>query len=309
MTVKIMDDDNRDIAIFIITKMPNTCRAIIIQGDDRKNILPSVFRSMGLVGVILSDKIIQHLVPDYSCHRAEYSIEADFPAYLTFNKKTGKTCFILTCRQIGSSLFRPDINKYEFIFWTRVIHLLVSVFLKITGAKYRHECFPDITTVEESVLSILNTKKGASDHMELLLKSGQLSKVVIFKAPHQIGGMNSHATDPGKPEGSHFIETKNRDSMPSVDRGKASHATDLGKPEGSHSFIETKNRDSIPSADRARKAGKASHATDPGNQRAAISSRQRIVIQCHLRIDPEREANLPSASLRVDPLNGMLRKR
>jgi hypothetical protein len=108
---KIMDDDNRDIAIFIITHMLNTCRAIIIQGDDGKKILPSVFRSMGLVGVILSDKMIQHLVPDYSCHRAEYSIESDFPAYLTFNKKMGKTCFILTCSQIGSSLVRPDIKS------------------------------------------------------------------------------------------------------------------------------------------------------------------------------------------------------
>ena len=111
MSVKIMDDDNKDIiAIFIITHMLNTCRAIIIQGFDGKNILPSVFRSMGLVGVILSDKMIQHLVPDYSCHRAEYSIESDFPAYLTFNKKTGKTCFILTCPQIGSTLVRLDIG-------------------------------------------------------------------------------------------------------------------------------------------------------------------------------------------------------
>jgi hypothetical protein len=96
--------------------------------------------------------------------------------------------------------------------------------------------------------------------MELLLKSGQLSNVVIFKAPRQIGGANSHATDPGKPEGSYFIETKNRDSMPATDRGskggKASHATDPGKPEGSQ-FIETKNRDSMPSTDRARKGGKA----------------------------------------------------
>jgi hypothetical protein len=32
--------------------------------------------------------------------------------------------------------------------------------------------------------------------MELLLKSGQLSNVVIFKAPRQIGGENSHVTDP-----------------------------------------------------------------------------------------------------------------
>ena len=108
---KIMDDDNRDIAIFIITHMIMTCRAIIIQGDDGKKILPSVFRSMGLVGFIPSDKMIKHLVPDYSCHRAEYSIESHFPAYLTFNKKTGKTCFILTCPQIGSSLVRPDIKS------------------------------------------------------------------------------------------------------------------------------------------------------------------------------------------------------
>ena len=75
----------------------------------------------------------------------------------------------------------------------------------------------------------------------------------------------SNATDPGKPKGSHFIATKNRDSIPSADRiskeqckigGRNSHATDPGKPEGGH-FIETKNRDSMPSADRVSKTGKA----------------------------------------------------
>jgi hypothetical protein len=183
MSVKIMDDDNKDIiSIFIITHMLNTCRAIIIQGDDGKNILPSVFRSMGLVGVILSHKMIQHLVPDYKMTRAEYSMEDNFPMYLTFNKQTGRTCFILMCPQIRSTLVRPDIGL-EGKLWTRIIHLLVSIFLTITGTKYHQECFPDFTTVEESVLSILNTKKGASDHMDLLLKSGQLLNVVIFKAP------------------------------------------------------------------------------------------------------------------------------
>jgi len=60
----------------------------------------------------------------------------------------------------------------------------------------------------------------------------------------------SHATDPEKKAGSHLIETKNRDSMPTVDRGrkggtvggKASNATDPEKKAGSH-FIETKNRE------------------------------------------------------------------
>ena len=61
-----MDEDNRDIAIFFITHMLNTRRAIIIQGVDRKNILPSIFRSMGLVGVILSDKMINHLIVECS---------------------------------------------------------------------------------------------------------------------------------------------------------------------------------------------------------------------------------------------------
>ena len=79
-----MDDDNRDIAIFIITHMINTCRALIIHGLDAKNILSSVFKRMGVVGVIVSDNMIKHLVLDYSCHRAEFSIEADFPAYLIF---------------------------------------------------------------------------------------------------------------------------------------------------------------------------------------------------------------------------------
>ena len=69
---------------------------------------------------------------------------------LSFNKKTGKTCFILTYHpQIGSSLVRPDISKYEFKFWARVIHLLVSIFLKITGAKCCQEFFPDFMTVDD----------------------------------------------------------------------------------------------------------------------------------------------------------------
>ena len=165
---------------------------------------------MGLVGVILSDKMIKHSV-------ADYSIEADFPAYITFNKKTGKTCLILTCPQIGSTLVRPYISKCEFKFWTQVIHLLVSISLKITGAKYCQEYFSDFTTVEESVLSIVNMKIGDSNCMELLHKSSQLSNMVIFKAPHQIGGENSHSTDPGKPGGSHFIKMKNSDSMPTID--------------------------------------------------------------------------------------------
>ena len=93
-TAVIMNDDNRDIAICILTHMLNTCRAMFIQGYDGKKILPSVFRSMGLVGVVLSDKVIQHFVPDYSCHRAEINMETDFPMYLMYNKVTGKTSFL-----------------------------------------------------------------------------------------------------------------------------------------------------------------------------------------------------------------------
>ena len=208
-----------------------------------------------------------------------------------------------------STNMNSNFGHELFIFW-------------FTGAKYRQECFPDFTTVKESVLSILNTKKGAAKQMELLHKSGQLSNVVIFKAPHQIGGDNSHATDPGrpggrhfietnnrdfmpsadsgkeggkashatdpgKPAGSHFIKTKNRDSMPSADRAKASHATDPGKPAGSH-FIETNNCDSVPTVDRGKEGAKTSHATDPGKPAGAISSRRRIVIPHHLRIEPKR---------------------
>jgi len=40
----------------------------------------------------------------------------------------------------------------------------------------------------------------------------------------------SHVSDPGKPEGSHFIVTKNRDSMPTADRGKEEGKASLGKP-------------------------------------------------------------------------------
>ena len=87
--------------------------------------------------------------------------------------------------------------------------------------------------------------------------SGQLSNVVISKAPRQIGGENSHATDPGKLKDSHFLHTENCDSISSFGRGSLSHATDPGKPKGSH-FLETENRDCMPSADQVSNAGKAS---------------------------------------------------
>jgi hypothetical protein len=120
--VEIMDDDNRDITIFIITHMLNTCRALIIQGLDTKNSLPSVFKRMGLVGVILLDKMIKHLVPDYKMTQAECSMKGNFPMYLIYNKVTGKTCFLVTCPQIRSTLVRPDIGlehygRELFIFW------------------------------------------------------------------------------------------------------------------------------------------------------------------------------------------------
>ena len=47
-----------------------------------------------------------------------------------------------------------------------------------------------------------------------------------------------------------------------------------------------------------------------GNQRAAISSSRRIVFALvPLRTDAAMQAKHTSASLRVEPLNGMLRKR
>jgi hypothetical protein len=302
--VKIMDDDNRNIAIFIITHMLNTCRDIIIQGVDGKNILPSVFRSMGLAGFILLDKVIQHFVPDYSCHQAKYRIEADFPAYLTFNKKTGKTCFIRTCPQIGSSLVRPDITKYEFKFWTRVTHLLVSAFLKITGAKYRQECFPDFTTINESVLSFLNTKKGASDHMELLHKSGQLSNVVSLKHHARLVVKIPMRVILGNQMGA--ILSRRKIVIPCHLRIEAKQAM--------RQILE-KQRVAILSRRRiviqfqlwieAKRAMRLILE----KQRVAILSRRKIVIPCHLRIEAEREAKLPSASLRVDlsQLNSKLR--
>ena len=48
--------------------------------------------------------------------------------------------------------------------------------------------------------------------------------------PSSCQGNLSHVSDPGKPEGSHFILTKNRDSMPTADRGKEEGKASLGKP-------------------------------------------------------------------------------
>ena len=102
--MEIMDNDNRDIAFSILTLMLNTCRSIIIQ------VLPSVFKCMGLVGVILLDKMIKYLVPDYKMTPAKYSMDDNFPMYCMYNNVTGKTCFLVTCPQIGSTLVRPGIG-------------------------------------------------------------------------------------------------------------------------------------------------------------------------------------------------------
>jgi hypothetical protein len=95
--VEIMDDDNRDIAFSILTLMLNTCRSIIIQ------VLPSVFKCMGQVGVILLDKMIKYLVPDYKMTPAKYSMDGNFPMYCMDNKVMGKTCLLVTCPHIGST--------------------------------------------------------------------------------------------------------------------------------------------------------------------------------------------------------------
>jgi hypothetical protein len=78
-------------------------------------------------------------------------METDFPMYLMYNKVTGKTCFILSCAQIGSSLCRLDIGQ-DGKLWMPFIHRLVSFFMKITDAKYHQKYFTDFTTVDKSVL-------------------------------------------------------------------------------------------------------------------------------------------------------------
>jgi len=45
-------------------------------------------------------------------------------------------------------------------------------------------------------------------------------------------GKASNATDPWKPAGSHFIDMKNRDSMPCADRASKAGKATLGKPKG-----------------------------------------------------------------------------
>ena len=42
----------------------------------------------------------------------------------------------------------------------------------------------------------------------------------------------SHATDPGKPKGGHFLDTENRDSMPPADQVSNAGKASLGKPKG-----------------------------------------------------------------------------
>ncbi len=82
---------------------------------------------MGLVGVILSDKMIKYLVPDYKMTPAKNIMDSNLPMYCMYNKVMGKTCFLVTCPQIGSTLVRPGIGL-EGKFWTRYIYL--------AGAKY-----------------------------------------------------------------------------------------------------------------------------------------------------------------------------
>jgi len=122
---KIMDDDNRDrdIAIFIITHMLNTCRALIIQRLDAKNILPSVFKRMGLVDVILSDKMIKHLVLSRITCVVEpnTALKLTSPHILLSTKIRGRPASFLCVRRSEQVLLGPNMNsnfgRELFIFW------------------------------------------------------------------------------------------------------------------------------------------------------------------------------------------------
>lgn len=85
-----------------------------------------------------------------------------------------------------------------------------------------------------------------------------LPKGVTLFAPCLLGGFKSHATDPGKPDGAHFMPEKKCDSMASTDRAKRIHVTNPGEPNGVH-FMPKEKCHSMESTD----CGKKSHATDP----------------------------------------------
>jgi hypothetical protein len=103
--------------------------------------------------------------------------------------------------------------------------------------------------------------------MKLIVKSGQLSNVVIDKAPRQIGGENSHATDPGKAAGSHFIEKKNRDSIPTVDRCRKAGKAALGKPKSGYTdFFVTEEVNPV---DKTPLSGKGSRFANTRRKAAA----------------------------------------
>ncbi|KAL3780449.1 hypothetical protein ACHAW5_004575 [Stephanodiscus triporus] len=165
----VIKDFNKPNAKFILSHVITQCNCVLVQGADSKKLLPEVFKDLGLYyALTLTDAQHKEIIPECPMLRSWCPfVKESYPLYFTYNKETAKTCCIVTCPQIGSTvtLLGDHMKKLWYI---KFSYLLVDAFLKISGAKHREKHFPKCTMPEESILWSLQTKSGADKQLAFL---------------------------------------------------------------------------------------------------------------------------------------------
>ena len=215
----VSKDFNKPVGMFILSYVITQCNSVLVQGYDSKKLLPEVFKELGLHVITLTDAQLQEIIPECPMPRSwSPGNEQCYPLYLTYDKKTAKTCCIVTCPQIGSSvcLYKDYLQRLRNI---KLSHLLVRTFLIIAGAKYCEKHFPPFTTPEESILWSLQTKSGADEHLALLRDANLIENGTTYKCPSAVGGAGTLGVRKGK-----SVEWLVLKSMPPSNSG--SHCAD-----------------------------------------------------------------------------------
>jgi hypothetical protein len=110
---------------------------------------------------------------------------------------------------------------------------MAGSFERIAGAKEENTIFGSITRFWESPLRQLLVKEEAPQYL-VSIREILNSDEIIIPTPNQVAGFLSHATDPDREPGEHWMYDEERYSMSSRGRGMESAATDEGEKRGIH---------------------------------------------------------------------------
>ena len=145
----------------------------------------------------------------------------------------------------------------------------LSSFCRTFGAS-DDTIFPGVETVVESRLHQILCADTAPNHVALLHERGLLTKDIRYFTPNQVGGMNTHATDPGRAKGEHVM-SNGRVSLSSFARSSLANVTDDGEEKGVHT--KSNGNKSMPLYDRGQNGGTKSHRTEPGEDNGVHTMR------------------------------------